>query len=176
MAKVKGLKKIKKVVNEFTQTFGVKAVWNVDFEAHPELMRVGFTIVVDSDLNSIFLQDCEERFPEIHTNLFIWLLMHEIGHCMTEGFWSDEDSRYFLATKDRTSEYFGYFLNENDPEETFETVQFWVNDIYHAMPDEYLATNWAGNYMKKHPKKMAKFAAKINEAIKELCEKNGITP
>lgn len=174
---MKGMKALLKTINDFTKTnFGIKAVWHKDFEAIPSRNRIGINIAVNSDLNSTFLQDCEERFPEVHTSLFIWLLMHEIGHCMTEEFWTEYDSNYFLATKARAAEYFGYFLDENSSEETYESVSYWLNDIYHAMPDEYLATNWAGAYMMNHPKKMAKFNDKFNKALKKFYEKNDVAP
>ena len=39
-----------------------------------------------------------------------------------------------------------------------------------------MATKWAGEYMIAHPKKMAKFNKKLNEAMKVFCRKNGIAP
>lgn len=40
MAKIKGIKKVNKIINDFTKSFGVKAYLNVDFEAVLAAARV----------------------------------------------------------------------------------------------------------------------------------------
>lgn len=161
--KVKGMKAITKVVNEFTQTFGVTAKWGKEFEALPTNKIVFFTVLVDEDMDKVFLEDAETRYPEIHANLFLWLLMHEIGHCMTDYLWTSEDEDYFMDTKDRLDDVFGTDVELK-------------NEWYHKIGDEYMATKWAGEYMIAHPKKMKKFCRKMNEVMGIFCKKNKITP
>ena len=36
-----------------------------------------------------------DRFPDIEVTDFTWLLFHEIGHCMTDDVWTQEDENYF---------------------------------------------------------------------------------
>lgn len=160
--KVKGMKKFEKIINEFTQTFGVTAYWNPAFEALPAQKIIGFTVVVDGDMNECFLNDAEVRFPEVHASLFLWLLMHEIGHCMTDHLWTPDDETYFKKAKKHLDKAFGEDVIRK-------------NNWYHKIGDEYMATKWAGEYMIAHPKKMAKFNKKLNEAMKVFCKKNGIT-
>ena len=69
--KVKGMKTVKKVVNEFTKTFGVKAEWGNEFEALPTNKIIRFTVIVDEDMDRVFLEDAEARYPMIHANLFL---------------------------------------------------------------------------------------------------------
>ena len=159
---MKGYKRIRKVVNEFTSTFGIRAEWGEEFQALPTDKIITFTVIVDEDMNEVFLADAENRFPAVHANLFLWLLMHEIGHCMTDALWTMDDEEYFKKAKDKLNEYFD--TSEN------------INEWYHKIPDEYMATKWAGEYMTCHPKKMKKFNKKMNEAMKNFCEKNDITP
>ena len=161
--KAKGMKKFEKIINEFTQTFGVTAYWNPDFEALPAQKIIGFTVVVDEDMQECFLNDAELRFPEVHASLFLWLLMHEIGHCMTDYLWTPEDERYFKITRDKLDNLFKEDVVKK-------------NEWYHRIGDEFMATKWAGEYMIAHPKKMAKFNKKLNEAMKVFCRKNGIAP
>ncbi len=161
--KVKGLEDIEKIVNEFTQTFGVTAEWGIEFEALPTDKIIHFTIIVDEDLNEVFLKDAENRFPAVHANLFLWLLMHEIGHCMTDYLWTMDDEDYFMKAKDRLDDFF-----ETDVESK--------NEWYHKIGDEYMATKWAGEYMTAHPKKMKRFCRRMNKAMETFCEENDITP
>ena len=161
--KIKGMKHLEKIVNEFTRTFGVIAHWNPDFEALPTQKIIGFTVFVEEDMEEVFLADAEARFPEVHASLFLWLLMHEIGHCMTDYLWTAEDEAYFEETRNSLDDYFGYDVMAK-------------NDWYHKIGDEYMATKWAGEYMMAHPKKMKKFNKKMNEAMRIFCKKNGIAP
>ena len=48
------------------------------------------------------------------------------------------------------------------------------NNWYHCLPDEFFATRWAGNYMRKHPKKIAKFWAEMQAEIIKFYKKNGL--
>ena len=36
----------------------------------------------------------------VNADIFLWALMHEIGHCMTEDMWTDEEREYFNYQKD----------------------------------------------------------------------------
>ena len=38
---------------------------------------------------------------------------------------------------------------------------------YFYDPDEVIATNWAANYIRKHPKKIAKFEKKLQNCLGE---------
>ena len=168
MGKLKGTKAILKVVNEFTQSFGIKAVWGEEFIAMPSDMKIRFTVVIDNALHKCFLEDCERRFPEVHAHIFLWLLMHEIGHCMTTDAWEVDDTWYFLKAKKKLRR---YIMNGSDD---IDTITYHLNEIYHAFPDEFLATKWAGEYMGNHPKKMQKFNKKLNKAMIKFIQKNSI--
>lgn len=164
MAKVKGIKKLTETINEWTmKNFGVTAVFGTDFQALPSNKIIQFTVLVDEDMNEVFLTDAEARFPEVHAHLFLWLLMHEIGHCMTDDIWDGDDEIYFAHMRERLDDYFPCDV-------------YAKNEWYHAIGDEYFATKWAGCYMMEHPKKMSKFNEKINKAMIKFCRKNAITP
>lgn len=161
--KLKYAKELQKVINNFTKTFGVKAKWGNEFEASPTQKVVYFTVVVDADMDEVFLEDAENRYPYVHANLFLWLLMHEIGHCMTDYLWTSEDEDYFEEAKNNLDEFFGYDVVSK-------------NEWYHKIGDEYMATKWAGEYMMAHPKKMQNFCKEMNKAMKIFCKKNAIAP
>jgi hypothetical protein len=82
---------------------------------------------------------------------------------MTDYLWTAEDEAYFETARNDLDEWFGEDVITK-------------NEWYHKIGDEYMATKWAGEYIITHPKKMAKFNKKLNEAMKIFCKKNGITP
>ena len=160
MAKLKGLKKINKIINDFTkENFGVRANLDKEFLAYCRAKRIGYTLAVETEDINFFLEDAQARFPEVHADPFLWFLMHEVGHCMTDNTWTEAEKERINCKKSELSEV------EDDQLR---------NDLYHTCPDEYFATRWAGQWMTKHQKKIAKFWNKIQPAIMEFYKKNGL--
>ena len=167
MAKLKGKKAFTKAINEFTQKeFGVTAVFGNEFQALTDDKIIEFTLAVDKDMQECVIDDMESRFPDIQTSMFVWLLMHEIGHCMTAEEWDVDDETYFAKAKDRLMDYWTTDAHEDVVAR---------NEWYHLIGDEYFATRWAGRWMRGNPKKMKKFAKKTNKAFKKFFKKNGLT-
>lgn len=160
MAKIKGLKRINRIINDFTQkNFGVTAETGVEFQAFCEGKLINYAFVFSEEDTRFFEEDATKRFPDIHAEIFLWCLFHEIGHCMTDHIWTELDNEYFEQMAEKI-----YYIPDDDLR----------NDCYHCLPDEYVATNWAGNYMRKHPKKVAKFWAELQPAILRMYQKNGL--
>lgn len=161
MAKIKGKKAFTKVINDFTQKeFGVTAIFGKEFQALPSSKEIEFSLIEDEEMEELFIKDIEERFPDIHTTTFIWSLMHEIGHCMTDDYWDMDDEAYFVKAKAKLDEYFDNSVD--------------MNVWYHCIGDEYVATRWAGRWMRGNSMKMKKFVKQFNKALKKFYEKNGI--
>lgn len=160
--KVKGLKRIDKVVNNFTAKFGVSAFLDTKngFQAYPNEKVISYNIFADDNWIKCFAEEANNRYNGIEADPFLWGLMHEIGHCMTD-IWDEEDEAFFSRAKENLETFF----------DTIEEMNTW----YHVIPDEYFATKWAADFMRKHPKMMEKFNKKMNEAMNNFCEKNGIT-
>lgn len=161
MAKLKGIKKIDKIINDFTRKqFGVTARFDDEFEAFCDNGRrlIGYTLLAIEDNAGNFLEDVAKRYPEVNADIFLWCLMHEIGHCMTEDMWTPEEREYFNFQKDAIYEY----------EVEDDGVYVW----YHCCPDEFMATRWAGDYMRNHPKQMKKFWKKLQKAIMNFYMEN----
>jgi hypothetical protein len=157
--KIKGLKKVNRIVNRFTKKFGVTAKPDTEFEAFCDRMTIGYALTCDKDDKAFFIADAEKRYPDIKADIFLWCLMHEIGHCVTDGFWSYEEQAYFTEQKEAMT-------NIEDDQLR--------NDWYHACPDEFFATKWAGDYMRKHPKEIARFWKKVQKAIIQVYLKNNV--
>ena len=164
MAKIKGKKAFTKVINDFVSQFGLTAKFGKEFQAVPEKNRVDFTLAEKEELINEFMVNAEMRFPQIHAHPFIWLLLHEVGHMQTIDFFTiPEQCRFNDKKKD---------LYETLNTEDYSLVSEW----YQLLPDEYMATLWAGTYMIEHEKEVAKFNKKLNKAMAKFCKKNAIAP
>lgn len=160
---IKGIKKIDKIINNFTmKNFGVTARFDTEFEAFCDEGRklIGYTLITTEGGEGQFIEDATRRYPEINADIFLWALMHEIGHCMTEDMWSAEEREYFYYQKDMIYE--------------MEVEEEGMNAWYHACPDEFFATKWAGDYMRNHPKKMKKFWNELQVAMLQMYKKNNL--
>lgn len=71
--------------------------------------------------------------------------------------WTEEELQYFEEQKESMA---------------YEQDDQMRNDWYHALPDEFFATRWAGEYMRNHPKKVAKFWNKLQPALANVYIKN----
>ena len=157
--KLKGIKKIDKLINKFTKQFNVTANLGSDFQAFCDDRTIEYTLTIDKESIEYFINDAEKRYPDIKADIFLWCLLHEIGHVITDVIWTDEEFEYFEEQKTEMTRYSDADLRNN-----------W----YHCLPDEFLATRWAGNYMRKHPKKIAKFWAEMQSEIIKFYKKNGL--
>ena len=157
----KELKPITKAINKWTmKNFGVKTVLNTDFCAWCDEQKIGYSLFVGIQDAETFLTDVSTRYPEIKADYFLWCLLHEIGHCMTDDLWTEEEQERFDEQLERMTEI------ENTKEKSY-----W----YYSMPNEFFATRWAGDFMMAHPKKIAKFWNKIQPMILKFYEKNNLT-
>ncbi len=162
MAKLKGIEKVEKIVSGFAGQFGVTARFDTEFEAFCDNGRriVGYTFLINEGGCGHFVEDAIKRYPDVEADLFLWALMHEIGHCMTESMWTPEEREYFYYQKDMIA----------DSEVEVEHMNAW----YHACPDEFMATKWAGDFMRNHPKQMKKFWKKFKKALMYFYKENGL--
>lgn len=160
MAKLKGLKKVNKIINEFTvKNFGVTAEPGVEFQAFCGDNLINYAFVLADSSIGYFMDDVNMRYPEINADVFLWCLLHEIFHCVTDGQWTKEELEYFEYQKEKL-----VCIVDDQTR----------HDWYHAIPDEFFATKRAGEYMMQHPKKIAKFWNKLAPALANFYEKNGL--
>ena len=157
---LKGIKKLDKAFNKFTQAFGVKASLAEEFEAYVGTNEIGYTVFFSTVGREFFLENAETRYPDIKADIGLWALMHEIGHIKTYDMWS-EDER----------EYFNYLANEYIPEIEDDAERY---RTYHNTPIEYMATKWAGDTMRANPEKIAKRWRKLQNALMAFYRANGL--
>ena len=95
MAKLKGLKKIDKIINDFTkENFGVRADLHKEFLAYCGAKRIGYTLAAETEDINFFLEDAQARFPEIHADPFLM-----VSYARS---WSLYDRRHLDRSRERT--------------------------------------------------------------------------
>lgn len=149
---IKGSEFIEKMINDFTmENFGIHAVLDTEFLAYCEDKVIGYTYIYEEYARDYFIKDAQKRFPEINADIFLWCLFHEIGHVMTNDVWTEADTWYFAERKEELA-------NTIEDDQT----RF---DLYHSIADEYVATNWAGNFMKNHADIVGDFWNRLQPAM-----------
>ena len=111
-------------------------------------------ICIVDDFFSDFLYerfDYDDKYP------FAMSLLHEVGHHVNNDEIIDNIYAFCIAEKYKINKAVEK-LADNDLERYKE-----LNFQYFNLPDEIMATEWAVNYDKKHPKKLAKIEKIINK-------------
>ena len=167
MAKVKGLKKLNKAVSAQLAPFGIsKAVCANEFAYYFGDNKVTFSLVEgtfgDKCLTDFFTNrfnyDC--KFP------FVLFLLHEVGHSKANENIQEDILDFCLAEKER--------IDKELAETEDKKIAKELHNQYFNLPDEIMATQWAINYAKKHPKKVRKMWKKCEKAFHEFYEKNEV--
>lgn len=166
--KIKGTKKLCKAVSAQLKPFGItRAELSTEYSYVFADGTVTFKITEGTMEDEWFNEFIEERFGYHVENTFIISLLHEIGHAKAN--WEIEGAiqDFCLAEKERIAE--GMAESYND----FETQKI-LEWQYFNLPDEIMATQWAVDYARNHPKKVRKMWKKFEKAFHKFYEKNEV--
>jgi len=158
---MKGLSKVEKIVNEFLEPFGLTGVLDTDFYYLYEEDEVHYAFATPERSFLAFLENAEKRFPQVHADIFLWSLLHEIGHSETGDDLTEDEEEYSMKEKDRI---FQGAVPEDEQDE-----------LYFSLPDEYAATDWAGHYMMEHAEEVKEFWVKFQSAYQRFLTLNKVT-
>lgn len=103
-----------------------------------------------------FLEFVAKRFNFTTDCPFILFLLHEVGHSMTENDIVGAVNDFCLVERERI------MLGVSSNITTEERKK--LNFEYFNLPDEIMATAWAVDYIKEHPKKIKKMRKRLEEA------------
>ena len=78
--KFKGIEKVNNVINRFVGKFGLEAGMGLDFGYYPISKVISYSVVIDEQADRTFVDFVGKRFPNIKADLFLWSLLHEVGH------------------------------------------------------------------------------------------------
>ena len=168
MTKVKGTKKLCKAVSAQLKPFGIsKARLSTEYSYVFADGSITFKITEGAIEDIWFNEFIEERFGYHVENTFIMSLLHEIGHAKAN--WEIEGAiqDFCLAEKERIADEMWNNVNNMEVQKILE----WQ---YFNLPDEIMATAWAVDYAKKHPKKIEKMWKEFEKAFHKFYEKNEV--
>ena len=152
MAKILGLDELNKVLNDFLVDFECTAYADTDFYCVTATNEIAYALVVTESCSKSFMKRVEKLYPDVHADEFLWSFLHEVGHVETVDELTEEEEKYCMYQK------------EQHP----------TNEEYYELLDEYLATEWAANYMRKNATDIKDFWKKIQTAILNIYTLNNV--
>ena len=166
MAKVKGAKTLNKTISKELSPFGIKkAVCTDEYSYSYNKAVVTYKLTENTTEDIWFTDFIKERFGYEVRYPFIMSLLHEVGHHKNNDDVVGEVYDFCLAEKKRIEEEMQTANAEKSKELEWQ---------YFNLPDEIMATAWAVDYARKHPKKIKKMWKKSKKALMDFYEKNGI--
>ena len=137
--------KVNTIINNFVSQFDCYAEAGYDFAYHSDKNLITYSFVVLDDFAESFPRFAESIHP-VKADIFLWSLLHEIGHHETEDDFTEEEEEEYreIASSNISAE------------------------EYYNLPIEYAATDWAGEYMETHSAEVAQFWNELAPAIQEV--------
>lgn len=167
MARIRGLRKLNKVVSAQLQPFGItKAECSTSYGYYRNTHRVEYKLTEDTLEDMWFTQFVEEKFGYKVTLPFIFSLLHEVGHHMTD---KEIDDMTDLYCEDEKTLIDKEMENAKNLKKCRELEWRYFN-----LPDEIKATTWAVEYMKTHTAEIEEMWEKILVALEKFYKKNGV--
>lgn len=165
---LKHIDELKKVVDDFVEErFNIKTEIDTDFAYYPHEKVVTWSFFMAEKSDKYFQQFVALEFPDITADIFLWSLLHEIGHHMTYDEWSDAEFNFNEEIKDAASK----ILEKENPTEAEDK---YAHFLYFSAPDEWRATEWAANYMETHSHSVEKFWLKFTEEFNKFLTLNQV--
>ena len=169
MAKLKGRKKLNKRMTKALSAFGVTAKVGESFAYYWEKHLVTFPVVdTQSEGEQFLIEFVKDRFDMAEVDPFTLFLLHEVGHHKANDEMEGAVGQFCWDEKERIENEL-FDLAEDDIEGKKR-----LHYQYYNLPEEIMATQWAVNYIKKHPKAVNNLIAKCEKAIYDFYEKNEV--
>lgn len=167
MAKVKGMKKLNKVMKEVLAPFGIeKAVLNGDWAYYGDENKLTYSIVEGTLEDIWFNEFVKERFGYKVKNTFMITVLHELGHHFTLENVYENDCVYDFCMREK--ERIEKEMKKAKTKKEAKKIEF----QYFNLPDEIMATEWAVNYARENKKELEEMWEKIKRALVEFYTKN----
>lgn len=166
MANLKDVKKLDRMLTEFVSKFGCTAELDSEFCYWHEESLVYYTLAITELTDDAWKEYVLKTFNYKIENIFMFSLLHEIGHHFTMDNFSKKQRN---AENHKTEE-----IEEKLSKSTSDIVDRNLNLEYFNMPMEKSATRWAVNYSKKHKVEINRFWKKFHKELKRFYLINGI--
>lgn len=151
--KIKGINRLDRVLTRFAKQFDCDVRLDTDFYCIPISNRIAYTLIVSKASSISFMDRVQRLYPDINADEFLWSFLHEIGHIETFEDMTEQEIREVTRAKD---------------------CEDITDEEYYELLDEYLATEWAANYMRENQEEIAKFQKKVRKIIMYIYRANGL--
>ena len=146
-----------KVLNNFLTDIGFSAIkvrFDTDFAYEYDNDIICYTIIVSERMDRLFYNNMLKRGLGIDCGVFVASFLHEVGHVATLPTIDEEEMDYILDTKEN--------INPDSDDDV---------ELYFNLKDEYLATEWAINYINTHIEEIKKLISDFQNEMRKFCKK-----
>lgn len=165
MAKIKGIKKLNKAITAQVKPFGInKALVSDSYSYLYDENKITFKLTEDTTEDKWFLEFVEKRFG-LKVDSFLLSILHEIGHSQANEEINGDLYDFCMNEKERISKEMTIANAKQSKKLEFQ---------YFNLPDEIMATQWAVNWIKAHPKKSKKMYKACIKALIDFYETNNV--
>lgn len=152
--------KAKKLIEEFIQSFGYNAEEDVEFSMDSKTDLIFYTLdePENSPANVALKRYLKEEF-HISIPVLLFSILHEIGHFETLGKITQAEINANHGFKEIIELAYSEYKGDND---------YCFFKSYWDLKIEYLANEWAVNFVKSNTEECAEFYGKLKKCIEGL--------
>lgn len=155
-----GLEKIDEIINDFVAQFDCDAEFGNEFLYWHDDSTIQYALIIGVTSDVVWTEYVKATFDYDIENIFVFSLLHEIGHHYTMDLFSKEQ----LNTEFRKAGK----IEENLRESNSILIDKGYYLQYFDLPMEKIATEWAVKYAKKNRKKLEKFWDTLQQALNDF--------
>lgn len=167
MSKLKGRKKLNKVVSAQLANFGLKAKLSTEYAYFHYKSLITYKLTENTIEDELFNSFVFDRFNYHVENSFIFSLLHEVGHHQANDEIVGDILDFCLQEKERIDK----AMLTADAYDEIKELEY----QYFALPDEIMATQWAVNFARNNALECDVMWENIKTALLKFYEKNGLT-
>ena len=168
--RIRGRKKLNKAILAEVAPFGIQsAKLSNEYAYYYEDESISYKLDCGAIEDEWFNEFLIERFGyrcKGNAESFVLSILHEVGHHKA----NDEIEGAILDFCNTEKERIDREMQDADSEQS--KVLEWQ---YFNLPDEIMATQWAVNYAKSHPRKVKKMIERLRASLMEFYMVNGLT-
>lgn len=164
---LKYIEELNSLINDFIRPCGCKAEVDTDFAYYPNEKVVTWSPFMMDKADKYFSEFVTTKYAHITADIFLWSLLHEVGHHVTYNKWQKNELENFTHTKELLENY----INKFDISEE-EEKDLYIG--YFKLGDELCATEWAAQYMENYAGKIKKFWKKFIKVFNKFLVLNNI--
>lgn len=165
-SKIKGIKKLNKAISAIFTPFGIpNCFYNTHFSYDFWTHAITYCPYLTED-DDYFSNFVENHFKIKNEMPILISFLHEIGHHKTFESLTEEEWDFCEEKKKRI---FKKIRKANTPKKIDK-----LQNQYFVLPDELKATEWAVDFIRKHPKKAKKMNDELMKALNDFYKTNNI--